>query len=1731
MRKIFILNIFTFLALVIPTDVKAAAISWDGGASTANWSDANNWSGNALPTAEDDVTINQNVTVNIAANTTINSLTLGQNGGGTTPTLNFSYNAILNGALIIDAGDLIVYSGANITHSAGTTSIVGTVNIDVQIGNATITGSINSNSKGYQAAAGTGGVTVNTPNTGGAGHGGTGGSGTAASGGISYGDPKAPTTLGSGGGNNNCGGGIGGGAIKLNVVGTLTVNGTISANAGNATCGPNKPGGGAGGSVYLIAGTIAGSTGSIRVNGGAALGTGGGGAGGRIAIYATTNNYSGAKSAYGGSGAGYGGAGTIYTKIASQSNGDILVDNNNRFVLADSYEGITELLSNPYDAITIQNYGRVQIPTGNTVTYSTVNWSTKGIIVDTNSGTFDLLTGGGDLVVPATAYLYANTARTFSSLTVNGNITHKANATTELYKLNYTITGNAVINSGGSINVDGLGYQGGAGDGGVSGSSPQNSGAGYGGRGGAGASGTPGAAYGDMSAPTRIGSGGGANNTPGGSGGGAVKLNVGGTLTISGTISANGNSAASGVDKPGGGSGGSIYLIAGTVSGNTGVIRANGGNGNSGGGGGSGGRIAIHYSSSNTYSGTLTTTAGTGGTGAQIGTIVNKANAGELVSTAFNTGDPATLIYNITWTENLASGTDAKLQLSTAPDNGSGAPGTWSDWFGPSGVDTYYTDPTGGESINSSHSDASNDQWYRYKIIFSAATNDINIPTLSDITITYVINTSPTVTITNTPSQSSTGTISVSFTTSDPEESTVTTNLAADIGMTIVSDYITGSTTNLTLSSASNLPSSGMILVDDELINYTGKSGNTLSGITRAINSTTDTTHVSGASVWFVAPATSLSGDYGSISTTGNKSITWTPTNDLINLETTTANIKILANDGNLANQVGSDIESPIVIDTKAPINNDIYINKFLGRITLSSTDGNGIYYKASNNSNLTPDGVNAGSGIWNTYTTPVSWTFAEDPSTVYIRYKDSYGNESSTISTRCPTRLSSLMIQDASNPDTEEWRLFVSWIVATAPTNGFDYYQVYRSTDGASYTPLTQINSQSQNYLIDTGLNSTNTYYYKTTIVDDHGNESDANYPIQTSGSSSRSGIGLRPDGSGGGDFTAPNISSISINYITTNSATITWTTDELSDSRIGFSTNTGYANEIGSISMGTSHTLALSNLTPDTKYYYRVISSDALNNKSTAENSLTQYFSTLADTDGPVISDIKTVVGETQAGISWSTSEESNSMVEYSVDTSYSESTSSATLDFGHSLTLTGLTVNTTYNYRVISTDSNENTSTSPSYTFTTTSDSLGDTTAPSISNISVSSVTGTSAKIYWKTNENADGKVEYGETNSYERGISEGNHDYVTSKEVTLIGLSPEVTYHYRITAVDEAGNTNSSADATFTTTAQSEVELLSDAGTSSGSNAPVITSSGATITDITGTSATLNWTTTKKSTSEVYYKIKNSLDAPTNTGTTSYVTNHIVTLVGLSPATSYEYQVKSTDVNGNYVTSSKAEFITSLPGVRGVKVVNKSAIAASVSWTTAIPTTTVVEYTNTTTRETRKYSNLSLVSDHLAELTNLYPDTVYSFSVLISDEAGNLARSDQYSFTTGEDTVGPTISGVNNRSTIIAGQNKVQTVITWTTDEPTTSMVEYSLGTGTGNYEQQTRENEDFVVNHIMVISGIKSGSVYRYRVNSKDRAGNIGQSEAYVLLTPIKEVSALDLIIQNLQSTFGWVNKL
>ena len=186
--------------------------------------------------------------------------------------------------------------------------------------------------------------------------------------------------------------------------------------------------------------------------------------------------------------------------------------------------------------------------------------------------------------------------------------------------------------------------------------------------------------------------------------------------------------------------------------------------------------------------------------------------------------------------------------------------------------------------------------------------------------------------------------------------------------------------------------------------------------------------------------------------------------------------------------------------------------------------------------------------------------------------------------------------------------------------------------------------------------------------------------------------------------------------------------------------------------------------------------------------------------------------------------------------------------------------------------------------------------DTTAPVITSGPAVTVADCSAVVAWTTDEAATSVVDYGPTAAY--GTNGSAAGYVQNHAVGLTPLVPETSYHYRVGSTDNAGNgPTQSVDQTFTTAAAA---------------APLITTAPS-ATAITGSSAVIAWTTDEASSSDVEYGP--TIVYGSVASMLGGVTEHLVTLPGLTPETPYHYRVLSSDACGTGPTiSADATFTT-------------------------------------------------------------------------------------------------------------------------------------------------------------------------------------------------------------------------
>jgi hypothetical protein len=182
---------------------------------------------------------------------------------------------------------------------------------------------------------------------------------------------------------------------------------------------------------------------------------------------------------------------------------------------------------------------------------------------------------------------------------------------------------------------------------------------------------------------------------------------------------------------------------------------------------------------------------------------------------------------------------------------------------------------------------------------------------------------------------------------------------------------------------------------------------------------------------------------------------------------------------------------------------------------------------------------------------------------------------------------------------------------------------------------------------------------------------------------------------------------------------------------------------------------------------------------------------------------------ITRSSATVTWTTSLPSTSQVEYGSLPSLSRSSLDRSLVSTHSVVLTGLLPGTTYRFHALSATAAGVTVTSLDNTFATPPAGTG----PDVGDPAVEQATATFVRVGWSTSTGNVAQVEYGPTANY--GAFTLLQVYSgPDQDMTLTGLQPATTYHYRVKAWDAQGALGASADATFSTAPIGLARLIGD-----------------------------------------------------------------------------------------------------------------------------------------------------------------------------------------------------------------------------------------------------------------------------------------------------------------------------
>ena len=163
----------------------------------------------------------------------------------------------------------------------------------------------------------------------------------------------------------------------------------------------------------------------------------------------------------------------------------------------------------------------------------------------------------------------------------------------------------------------------------------------------------------------------------------------------------------------------------------------------------------------------------------------------------------------------------------------------------------------------------------------------------------------------------------------------------------------------------------------------------------------------------------------------------------------------------------------------------------------------------------------------------------------------------------------------------------------------------------------------------------------------------------------------------------------------------------------------------------------------------------------------------------------------------------------------------------------------------------------------------------------------------------------------------------------------------------------------------------------------------------------------------------------------------------------------------------------------------------------------------------------------------QISGLIPDTKYNAIIEGVDNLGNKATSSTINFTTLTDTRPPVISNAHVEGTLLSSSiqgdkdRSAQLIVSWETDEPSDSRVEYGEGSS-GLYASSTQTDSEQRTKHTVIISGLTPSKVYHLNIISKDISGNVVEYNPLIAITPRAVDSVFDTVLGSITKIFSFL---
>jgi len=443
----------------------------------------------------------------------------------------------------------------------------------------------------------------------------------------------------------------------------------------------------------------------------------------------------------------------------------------------------------------------------------------------------------------------------------------------------------------------------------------------------------------------------------------------------------------------------------------------------------------------------------------------NTYTSGDLTSSPYDSIDATNLISKLAWTESNTSETETiKFQVRSSADNN-----TWSAWCGYADCSgsTYFNSTDNNVSLATNHPlrNGGNDRYLEYKVYLASA--GVITPTLSGVSLTYVVNVAPTFDI----------------------------------------DYPTTGAGGVSVLQNANPLSSDFAKIN---ISYSVKDIDTASGTANPNQILPSFEYsIDGGDNWAPIPSDDLAnGDVSLqniLSTFSTLNATWDAKTTIPDTSVNNARVRVTVNDNEAANNSAVATSADFSLDTKAPVGTITFDAGIAGETNSATitipmpTDQFTVEYKISDDALVQTNPIDTG-WVSLSGSTTIPWTFDSDIEVKNLKYqfRDAYGNTTSetTISTQTPIPTTSFIVQDTSNISIPSYDMYLGWQAASA--TGFSSYKLEYATssDNINYTGYGTISDSSfssygSNYYVYRNLNPDKFYRFRLGVIGSNGNTS----------------------------------------------------------------------------------------------------------------------------------------------------------------------------------------------------------------------------------------------------------------------------------------------------------------------------------------------------------------------------------------------------------------------------------------------------------------------------------------------------------------------------------------------------------------------------------------------------------------------------------------------------------------